>query len=241
MNKRTLIVAVLLFSFLLSSCSAGEAFASGWDAGWDAARETWRYSKLNKAWNDFVEELADLDFRVVEPPTIVDVGNESAAPSQDDHQDTPAIAEVVEPVSSGNGFTSDMVAWNKLEHPVLFDADSSPAGQPAGSFDIGVNQGQVALVVGVNLTYGTHDIPGTECEFVVLFPGWYENFTIDDGRFTVYDVPSADYEGWIINDLVPGLVADQAEHHSCPTTDNHVEVWPEHGSAWIMWNDFISE
>ncbi len=140
-------------------------------------------------------------------------------------------------VSTTTGFTDAMRAENNLVNPALFDADDNAAGHPAGYHDIGVNPGQIGIVFGYHLKWNGFDAMGGGCDLVVLPPGWYENFSIEDGRYEVYNVPSSDYEGWV-EVLVSQRVKEQAEHYACPTTDYHVRVFtadPLKNSAWTIW------
>jgi hypothetical protein len=109
-------------------------------------------------------------------------------------------------------------------NPVLFDAGEHPAGESTpGLFDIGVNPDQIGIVFGWNLSWGLNEIPGEGCEMVVLMPGWYENFSIEDGRYEVYTVPSTDVDGWT-QVLVSQRVVEQAAHYGCPA-DADPPIW----------------
>jgi hypothetical protein len=125
----------------------------------------------------------------------------------------PELEPVVAPVVS-----------NTLVNPVLFDAGEHPAGESTpGFFDIGINPGQLGLVFGWDLNWNGNSISGEGCEIVVLPVGWYENFSIVDGRYEVYTLPSADPAGWT-QVLVDQRVAEQAEHYGCPA-DKVPPVW----------------
>jgi len=49
---------------------------------------------------------------------------------------------------------------------------------------------------------------------VILMPGWYEDFSITDGRYEIYNLPSADPSGWT-QVLIDQRVAEQATHYGC--------------------------
>ena len=113
-----------------------------------------------------------------------------------------------------------VVVQNDLTAPNLFDADSCPPEENPGgcSLDVGVNPGQIGLVFGWYITWpkGELDAGGEGCDLVILTPGWYENLLILDGRYEVYDVPSADYSGWV-EVLGQQRAEEQAAHYSCPS------------------------
>ena len=113
-----------------------------------------------------------------------------------------------------------VVVQNDLVAPNLFDADSCPPEENPGgcSLDVGVNPGQIGSVFGWHIAWpkGELDAGGEGCDLVILTPGWYENLLILDGRYEVYDVPSADYSGWV-EVLGQQRAEEQAAHYSCPS------------------------
>jgi len=112
--------------------------------------------------------------------------------------------------------TAPLAISNSLESPKLFDAGEDPAGEAdPGLFDIGINPDQIGIVFGWNLSWGENSIKGEGCEIVVLPPGWYEDFMIEDGRYEIYDLPTSDPQGWT-QVLVDQRVAEQATHYGCP-------------------------
>ncbi len=138
-----------------------------------------------------------------------------------------------ESVSVPNVFVNDLVS------PILHHADSHAPEEGYGSFDIGVNEGQIGLVFGWHVRWlqgGANtakvescllpqDImedfedfkkrTGCGCGLVILTPGWYENLEVLDGRYEVYDVPSSDYLGWV--EVLGEQRADEQEaHYGCP-------------------------
>lgn len=119
---------------------------------------------------------------------------------------------VVEPTAT------TVIVQNDLETPALHHADSHAPEEGYGSFDVGVNQGQIGLVFGWHIAWpkGELDAGGEGCDLVILTPGWYENLLILDGRYEVYDVPSADYSGWV-EVLGQQRAEEQATHYSCPS------------------------
>ena len=114
-------------------------------------------------------------------------------------------------------------AENNLINPELFDAGDQPAGDGVGKFDIGVNPGQIGIVFGVDLNWDGNSISGTGCEMVLLEEGWYENFSIVDGRYEIYDLPSSDPEGWI-EVLATERVGEQHNHYGCPA-EKQIPIW----------------
>lgn len=128
---------------------------------------------------------------------------------------TPTPEElVVEPTATA------VVVQNDLTAPNLFDADSCPPEENPGgcSLDVGVNPGQIGLVFGWHIAWpkGKLDAGGEGCDLVILTPGWYENLLVLDGRYEVYDVPSADYPGWV-EVLGQQRAEEQASHYGCPS------------------------
>lgn len=113
-----------------------------------------------------------------------------------------------------------VVVQNDLVAPNLFDADSCPPEENPGgcSLDVGVNPGQIGSVFGWHIAWpkGELDAGGEGCDLVILTPGWYENLLILNGRYEVYDVPSADYSGWV-EVLGQQRAEEQAAHYSCPS------------------------
>ena len=104
---------------------------------------------------------------------------------------------------------------NSLVNPVLFDAGEDPAGEAdPGLFDIGVNDDQIGIVFGWDLSWDENSIEGEGCEMAVLNPGWYEDFQILDGRYEIYTLPSKDPAGWR-EVLIQQRVAEQAKHYGC--------------------------
>ena len=110
--------------------------------------------------------------------------------------------------------------------PLLHHADSYPPEAGPGSFDIGVNEGQIGLVFGTHVEWpqGDLDAGGSGCDLVVLNPGWYENLRVEDARYEVYDLPERDQDGWITV-LATQRVEEQARHYECSNTMDNVLVW----------------
>lgn len=116
-----------------------------------------------------------------------------------------------ESVSVPNVFVNDLVS------PILHHADSHAPEEGYGSFDVGVNEGQIGLAFGWHIRWleGEMDAGGDGCDLVILTPGWYENLEMLDGRYEVYDVPSSDYSGWV--GVLGQQRADEQEvHYGCP-------------------------
>jgi len=120
-------------------------------------------------------------------------------------------SEQTEPMSAPDVFVNDLVS------PVLHHADSHAPEEGYGSFDVGVNEGQIGLAFGWHIRWleGEMDAGGDGCDLVILTPGWYENLEMLDGRYEVYDVPSSDYSGWV--GVLGQQRADEQEvHYGCP-------------------------
>jgi hypothetical protein len=120
-------------------------------------------------------------------------------------------------------------------HPVLHHADSHPPEAGVGSFDIGVNEGQVGLVFGVHVFWpaGSLDAGGDGCDLVILDPGFYPDLAIEDARYEVYTLPERDHDGWITS-LATLRMEEQAAHYEGPSTMDHVQVWSAdpHMESW---------
>lgn len=118
--------------------------------------------------------------------------------------------------------TEGVVYAAELEVPDLFDADSCPPEEnPNGcSLDVGVNYGQVGVVFGWHVKWPSTELDagGNGCNLVILRSGWYENLWFLDGRYEVYDVPSADHEG-CIEVLATQRANEQAANYGCPEKD----------------------
>lgn len=164
------------------------------------------------------------------------------APAKPAVQPTDSGEPAKEEASSNMKLSTALAAPNELVNPELHHADSHAPEEGVGSFDIGVNSGQVGIVFGYHLAWpqGGLDAGGEGCDLVVLEPGWYENFEVTDGRYEVYDVPSSDYIGWVkvlVADATQGRVAEQAAHYGCPADTGHVLVWAD-TSEWTTWSDW---
>lgn len=129
--------------------------------------------------------------------------------------------------------TNDDIVWVS---PEMQEEQSWPPGAGMGPFDLGVQDGEVTLVFGVNVEWaglqaGNADweefdpnepVPG--CALVVLTPGFYPDLGIVDGRYENYRLPERDHDGWI-SVLATQRMEEQSEHYDCPDTMDHVEVW----------------
>lgn len=121
------------------------------------------------------------------------------------------------PGDAGTNMVVVEVPENDLVNPVLHHFGDQPPENGPGSFDIGVHADQIGLVFGVHIAWpqGNLDAGGGGCDLVMLTPGWYENLSITDGRFEVYDVPSSDYPGWV-GVLGQQRADEQAADYGCP-------------------------
>jgi hypothetical protein len=119
--------------------------------------------------------------------------------------------------------------------PELHHADSHAPEEGVGSFDIGVEPGQVGLVFGVHIFWpaGNLDAGGDGCDLVILDPGFYPDLAIEDARYEVYTLPQKDWDGWITS-LATLRAEEQARHYGCPSTMEHVQVWSAdpHMESW---------
>jgi len=155
-----------------------------------------------------------------------------------DLQATVALQEqqsvVAQPTQVVEDTVSDVV-YSTEDQPVLHHADSHAPEEGYGSFDIGVNEGQIGLVFGVHVRWpaGKLDAGGGGCDLVVLNPGWFVDLQVKDGRYEVYTLPERDHDGWITS-LATLRMQEQAEHYGCPASMGHVFVWSAdpHEELW---------
>lgn len=129
--------------------------------------------------------------------------------------------------------TNDDIVWVS---PQMQEEESWPPGAGMGHFDLGVEEGEVTLVFGVNVEWeglqaGNADweafdpqepMPG--CALIVLTPGFYPDLGIVDGRYENYRLPERDHDGWITV-LATQRMEEQSGHYDCPKSMDHVEVW----------------
>jgi hypothetical protein len=125
--------------------------------------------------------------------------------------------------------TPEVPAANQgdLIAPFLHHADSNPPEAGYGSFDIGVNSGQIGLVFGWHVRWpkGGLDAGGEGCDLVILAPGWYEDLQILDGRYEVYDVPAYDYSARV-EILGQQRANEQTANYSCPAKEfDDIPIW----------------
>ncbi len=124
--------------------------------------------------------------------------------------------------------------------PTLFDADSCAPEMGWCSFDIGTKEGQITLVFGVDLKWGTglRAQPSNRCEVVVLTEEtWFENFGLRDARYEVYQTAEGSwYAGWL-QTLVSQRLAEQAGNYTCPNDVGHVKVWDADTEEFISLED----
>lgn len=111
--------------------------------------------------------------------------------------------------------------------PILFDAQST--GRSVGfAYNIGVNEGQHALVFGYQIVWNGKSLGGPDngCAFVELKPGWYPNFYILDGRYEIRSLPAVNADFWKQKLTLDGL-AEQGAHYGCPSglTYDQVTKW----------------
>lgn len=122
-----------------------------------------------------------------------------------------------------------------LVSPEMDEEQSHPPQSGLGSFDIGVMDGQIGVVVGVYVNYGPleagdpnwedrQDDSGTGCALVGLMPGFYQDLAIVDGRYIVYHLPERDQDGWA-NVLVEQWSKMQEQAYDCPEGIKHAEAW----------------
>lgn len=121
------------------------------------------------------------------------------------------------------------------DFPRLHHADSHPPEAGPGSFDIGVNEGQIGIVFGVHVEWpqGNLDAGGNDCDIVVLNPGFYPDLRITDARYEIYDLPDRDQDGWITV-LAEQRAEEQGEHYLCSGDVEDVLVWSAdpHEEPW---------
>lgn len=121
-----------------------------------------------------------------------------------------------------------------LVHPIFFEGQSSGKEYTA-SYDVGVKPGQVGIAFGYAIQWQGRSLgyPTDKCGLVVLLPGWYEKFTLTDGRYEVYDLPNSNREFWI-KDLARQRAEEQANHYAC-SLKTDVPVW-ESSLPAVVWS-----
>ena len=135
-------------------------------------------------------------------------------------------------VTSTTTFVSGTVS--SLVHPEFFEGQSTGKEYRA-SYDVGVKDNQVAIAFGYSLEWKGRVLgfPTDKCGLVVLLPGWYEKFTLTDGRYEVYDLPVGNQDFWI-KDLARQRAEEQQNHYGC-SEKKDVPVWDSDKPA-IVWS-----